>query len=200
MNVINFYQSNSFKADSCDDKRSSTRIRNILIAVENYKKCQILEFINQTSESLQDYNLNEILNMITSQLDEFFDFYDKAKAIVNDDKLNAADELSDFIISTRIENFAYTTNEHRIDREHNCIDNDTNQNLSNLDELLFDVIESQTLQQVEESDVHLKMLNENLDRVIKNDWRENDNFKFEWDESKNNILISFVVEHNVDDL
>ena len=149
MNVINFYQSNSFKANSCDDKRFSTRIRNIFIVDENYKKCQIFEFINQTSENFQNYDLNEILNMIISQFDEFFDFYDKTKTIVNDDKLNVTNELFDFTISTKIENFAYITNEHRIDREHNCIDNDTNQNLSNFDELLFDVIESQISQQIE---------------------------------------------------
>jgi hypothetical protein len=107
--------------------------------------------------------------MIISQFDEFFDFYDKTRTIVNDDKLNVANELFDSIISTKIENFAYTTNEHRINREHNCIDNDTNQNLSNFDELLFDVIESQKSQQAKKNDVHLKMLNENFDRVITND-------------------------------
>jgi hypothetical protein len=34
----------------------------------------------------------------------------------------------------------------------------------------------------------LKMLNENFDRVITNDWKKNDNFKFELNENKNNIL------------
>lgn len=107
--------------------------------------------------------------MITSQSDESFDFYDKMKAAVNGDKLDAASELSDFTISTRTENFLNTTNEHRINREHNCIDGDTSQNLSSFDELLFDVTEPQKSQQAKESDVILKMLNENFDRVIEND-------------------------------
>ena len=169
MNVINFYQSNSFKTISCDDRDSSTRICNIFIVDENYKKCQIFEFINQTNESVQNYDSIEILNMIILQFDESFDSYDKMKTIVNDDRLNVAIKLFDFIISTKIENIVYTTNEHRIDREHNCIDDDTSQNLSNFDELLFDVIESQKSQSTKKNDVHLKMLNENFDRVIKND-------------------------------
>ena len=200
MNVINFYQSNPFKADSCDDKRSSSRIRNILIVDENSKRCQALESISQRSQSLQNYDSIEILNMITSQFDESLDSYDKMRATVNDDRLNAADELSDLTISTRTENFLNTANEHRINREHSCIDDDTNQNLSNLEKLLFDVTESQESQQTRENDVRLKMLNESLDRVIENDWRKDDSFKSEWNESKDNILDSSVAEHNVDDL
>lgn len=145
MNVINFYQLTLFKTNLCNDKRFLSRIRNILIVDENYKKCQIFETINQTSENFQNYNFIEILNIIILQFDEFFDFYNKMKTIINNDKLNVVIELFDFIILTKIENFVYTAIEHRINREHNCIDDDSNQNLSNFDELLFDVIESQKL-------------------------------------------------------
>ena len=107
--------------------------------------------------------------MSISQFDEFFDSYDKMRTIVNDDKLNVVIDLFNFIISIRFENFVYTTNKHRINREHNCIDDDASQNLSSFDELLFDVVESQKSQQTKENDVHSKMLNEILDRVIEND-------------------------------
>ena len=169
MNVINFYESISLKINSFDDKRSSTRNCNIFIVDEKYKSDQVFESINRSSENFQDNDLIEILKIIISLSDKFLDFYDKMKAVVNDDKLNAANELFDFIILTRIENFAYTTNEHDINREHNCISSDTNQNLSNLDELLFDITESQKSQQTKENDVRLKMLNESFDRVIEND-------------------------------
>ena len=200
MDAINFYQPNPLKAGLCGDKRPSARIRNIPIAAENYKRCQALGPISQTSERLQDYNLSEVLDMTTSQPDEPLDFYGKAGAAVNGGRLDAAGGLSDPTIPTRSEVFAYTANEHRIDRGHSCIGSDTNQNLPSLDELLFGATGPQAPQQAEESGVHLEMLDESLDRVVENGWRESDSPKPGWGESRGSIITPSAAEHNADGL
>ena len=200
MDAINFYQPNPLKTGRCGDKRPSPRIRNIPIAGENSKRCQALESISQTSQSLQDYDPIEVLDMTTSQSDEPLDPYGRVGAAVNGGRLDAAGGLSDPTIPTRTENFLNTANKHRINRGHSYIGGDTSQDLPSLDELLFGATEPQEPQQAGESGVLLEMLNESLDRVVENDWRGGDSPKPGWGESKGSILAPSAAEHNTDDL
>ena len=200
MDAINFYQPNPLKAGRCGDKRPSARIRNIPIAGENHKKCQALGSISQTSEGLQAYDPIEVLGMSTSQPDEPLDPYGKVGAAVNGGRLDAAVGLSNPTIPTRPEDFVYTANEHRINRGHSCIGGDASQNLPSLDELLFGAAGPQEPQQAGESDVHSEMLDESLDRVIENGWREDDSPKPGWSESNGNTLALSAAEHHADGL
>ena len=195
MDAINFYQPNPLKAGPCGDKRPSPRIRDIPIAGENYKRHQALGSISQTSESLQDYDPIEVLNMTTPQPDEPLDPYGKVGAAVNGGRLDAAVGLSDPTIPTRTQDFVYTANEHRIDRGYSCTGSDTSQNLPSLDELLFGATGPQEPQRAGESGVHLEMLDESLDRVVENEWRESDSPKPQCGESKGSILAPSAAEH-----
>ena len=200
MDAIIFYQPNPLKAGPCGDKRSSARIRNIPIAGENYKRCQALGSISPTSESLQDYDPIEVLDMSTSQADEPLDPYGKVGAAANGGRLDVAAGLSNPTIPTRTEDFVYTANEHRINHGHSCIGDDASQNLTSLDELLFGATGPQEPQQAGESGVHSEMLGESLDRVVENGWREGDSPKPGWGESNGSILALSAAERNADGL
>ena len=66
--------------------------------------------------------------------------------------------------------------------------------------MLFLVTGPQAPQQAGESGVHLEMLDESLDRVVENGWRESDSPKPGWGESRGSILTPSAAEHNADGL